>query len=409
MRISLLKHQLEFVSNREPHPAIVAGLGAGKSKAATMRVIALMLQEPGVNTLIGMPTYDLIRLRMMPGVEEDLIELGIPFTVNKSEWSITVLGYGNVYFRSYDKPERWVAFEVAHTILDELDTLPKDKAAVVWRKANERTRQHTKLGNSIANVTTPDQGINGFTYEQWVKKKLPGYVLIKGSTLDNFYLPDSYVQQIRNNYDPLLAEMYLHGEFVSLNDKKVYHFFSRERHHNPRIIKLEERLYISIDFNVGGCCSSVWVLDGNMPIAVDEFVSHDTQDFINNLSRYKGHKIIVYPDASGKANRTNASASDIEMIKGAGFMVDAPEANPFVRDRINAFNALLAHDKIGVNCDKCPELATALETQGYTDKGEPEKFNEHPAIDDWVDGAGYFIHRRFPIRAPMTGGIRASR
>lgn len=90
-------------------------------------------------------------------------------------------------------------------------------------------------------------------------------------------------------------------------------------------------------------------------------------------------------------------------------MVDAPETNPYVRDRINAFNALLAHDRIGINCDKCPELATALETQGYTEKGEPEKFNEHPAIDDWVDGAGYFIHQRFPIRAPLAKGIRVGR
>ena len=76
--------------------------------------------------------------------------------------------------------------------------------------------------------------------------------------------------------------------------------------------------------------------------------------------------------------------------------------NPFVRDRINSMNALFAHDRIAVNTDKCPELTPALETQGYTDKGEPEKFNDHPAIDDWVDSAGYFINRRFPIRKPSA-------
>lgn len=407
--IQLTPPQLDFVSSLDAHPGIVGGLGSGKTRAGTMRAVALLLSDPGANIGIFLPTYDLLKLRAMPGVEEDLSMCGIEFTVNRSDYRIDVPGYGFIIFRSYDNPGRIVSFEISDAIVDEIDTLKKPQAELVWRKISERVRQKRERANTVAVVTTPDQGINGFVYEKWVKKQQPGYRLIKAPTTSNPFLPPGYVEQIRANYDPLLAELYINGEFVSLNDKKVYHFFDRKRHHNPRTIQAGERLYINIDFNVGGCCSNVWVMDGSKPIAVDEFVSHDTQDFVNNLSCYKGHSIIVYPDASGKANRTNASASDIEIIKNGGYMVDAPEANPFVRDRINAFNALLAHDRIGVNCDKCPELATALETQGYTEKGEPEKFNEHPAIDDWADGAGYFIHRRFPIRAPMAGGIRASR
>jgi hypothetical protein len=251
-------------------------------------------------------------------------------------------------------------------------------------------------------VTTPDQGINGFVYEKWVKKQQPGYELIKAPTTSNPFLPAGYVDQIRANYDPILADLYINGEFVSLNDKKVYHFFSRERHHNPRTVQPNDWLHISIDFNIGGCCATVWVIDANKPIAVDEFTSHDTQDFINNLSRYKGRKMTIYPDASGAANRTNASLSDIQLISRAGFAVDAPAMNPAVRDRINAYNALLAHDRIGVNTDKCPNLTNALEVQGYTEKGEPEKFNDHPAIDDWTDSSGYFIHRRFPINVASS-------
>jgi len=68
-------------------------------------------------------------------------------------------------------------------------------------------------------------------------------------------------------------------------------------------------------------------------------------------------------------------------------------------------NGLLAHVKIRVNCDKCPELTEALETQGYV-KGEPEKHDTHPSIDDWCDSAGYFIHRKFPISRPVVSGLR---
>lgn len=409
IELPLTEPQETFVFSDNKNPAIIGGLGSGKTQAGVSRLIIRMLSCKGLNMAYYMPTYDLLKLRAIPEFEASFAKLGIKTKLNKSEYSIAVKGYGNVIFRSYDNPDRIVAYEVADSIVDELDTLKKEDAAKVWRKITERNRQKSKLGNTIGCVTTPDAGIHGFVYQKWVKIAAPGYELIKAPTYSNPYLPDGYIEQIRENYDPLLADMYIEGEFVSLNDKKVYHFFDRKRHHSQRTIQAGERLYIDIDFNVGGCCSNVWVMDGNKTIAVDEFVSHDTQDFVNNLSRYKGHSIIVYPDASGKANRTNASASDIEIIKNGGYMVDAPEANPFVRDRINAFNALLAHDRVGVNCDKCPELATALEAQGYTEKGEPEKFNEHPAIDDWVDGAGYFIHRRFPIRAPMAGGIRSSR
>lgn len=407
--VPLTAPQKQFVFSKAKHPAIVGGLGSGKSRGGTMRLLLCLLAEKGLNGGYYMPTYDLLRLRAMPGVEEDLNLLGLAYTVNKSEYIISIIGYGDIIFRSYDRPERIVAYETAHSIVDELDTLPKEKAALVWRKITERNRQKSANPNSIAVVTTPDQGFNGFIYEKWVKQQQPGYIMIKAPTTSNPYLPDDYVEQIRANYDPLLAEMYINGEFVSLNDKKVYHFFSRKRHHNPRTIQQSDWLHVSIDFNIGGCCATTWIIENNKPIAVDEFVSHDTQDFINNLTRYAGHKITVYPDASGGANRTNASLSDIKLIERAGFAVDAPNMNPAVRDRINAFNALFAHDRIGVNCDKCPNLTNALEVQGYTDKGEPEKFADHPAIDDWNDSAGYFIHQRYPINAPITTPIKFGR
>jgi hypothetical protein len=305
-------------------------------------------------------------------------------------------------FRSYDRPERIIAYEVAHSIADELDTLPKDKAAFVWRKISERNRQTCRGINTIGNVTTPDQGYSGFTYARWGKSPSSDHHLIKAATASNPFLPDGYIEQIRANYDPVLADMYLNGEFVSLHQNKVYHFFDRNRHHTDRTIQKGERLHIGLDFNIGGCCAVAFAIDGKNPIAVDEFVSHDTRDFVNNLTRYKGHSLTVYPDASGKAGRTNASLSDIGIIEQAGIQVDAPRSNPGVRDRVNAVNALLAHERLMINTNKCPNLTDALEMQGYDKKGEPEKYDEHPAIDDWVDGFGYFLHRRYQINKPVV-------
>ena len=403
VELALTEPQEQFVLCEETNPAIIGGLGSGKSRAGTARLIYLMLEDPGINTAYYMPTYDLLRLRAIPGFEQDLDMFGLSYRVNKSEYSISVDGLGSIIFRSYDNPNRIIAYEVAHSIVDELDTLRKDLAAVVWRKIDERNRQAAKRPNSIGCVTTPDQGYNGFIYQRWYKEQPDGYIRIKAPTYSNPFLPDGYVDNIRKNYDPLLAGMYIEGEIVNLNANKVYHFFNRRQHHSDRTIEPGDRLHIGLDFNVGGCCAVTYVIDGKSVIAVDEFVSHDTHDFVNNLTRYSGHKLTVYPDASGGGRSTNATETDIDIIQRGGYAVDAPDSNPAVRDRINAMNSMIAHGCYLVNTEKCPEHANALETQGYTPKGEPEKFDEHPAIDDWVDGPGYFIHRRFPIRAPAPG------
>lgn len=397
--IALTAPQRQFVFSEAEHPAIVGGLGSGKSAAGTMRLILLLLGDKGANGGYYMPTYDLIKLRAMIGVEDDLGRLGIGYTTNRSDFSIQLHGgYGKIIFRSYDRPERIIAYEVAHSICDELDTLTKEKASFVWRKISERNRQKRDKPNTIGLVTTPDQGINGFVYEKWVKRKQAGYELYKASTYSNPFLPKGYAEQILANYDEVLANLYLNGEFVSLNQNKIYHFYDRKRHASTRTIQPTDHLHIGLDFNVGGTCATVFVIDGNIITAVEEFVSHDTQDFINNLTRYDTLNITIYPDASGNSNRTNASESDIAMIRRAEYKVKHLASNPAVRDRINAVNGLLSHNRLMINADKCPELATALESQGYDKRGEPEKFDTHPAIDDRNDSCGYCCAFIFPVR-----------
>lgn len=396
--IPLTFPQRQFVFSDATRPAIVGGLGSGKTQAGTMRLIMLMIDDPGANGAYYLPTYDLINLRAMPGMETDLDRLGLTYKTNKSNYSIDIEGYGSIIFRSYDRPERIIAYEVADSICDELDTLPKDKAEVVWRKINERNRQQRGRPNTIGLVTTPDQGVNGFVYSKWVKQRQPGYVLYKASTYSNPFLPPDYAASIAANYDPILADLYLNGEFVSLSQNKVYHFFDRKKHHSNRVITDQDTvLHVGLDFNIGGCCATTFVIEKENPIAVDEFISHDTQDFCHNLTRYKGKTVIVYPDASGTKGSTNSSASDIAIIRQAGFQLRHNNSNPAVRDRINAYNGLLSHDRFSINTDKCPNLTNALETQGYTKKGEPEKWDDHPAIDDWCDCSGYFIAYKYPV------------
>lgn len=205
---------------------MIGGLGSGKSQAGTYRVAMLMLDDPGISCAYYFPTYDLINLRGIPGLIKDLNTLGITdYTLNKTAYTVTIKGFGDVIFRSYDSPERIVAYEVAHSIVDEIDTLTRDKAEYVWRKICERNRQPCthEQGNTVGCVTTPDQGTMGFVFEKWgATDTQDGYELIKASTYSNPFLPPDYIDNIRKNYNEDLANLYLEGEFVSLNQRCVF-------------------------------------------------------------------------------------------------------------------------------------------------------------------------------------------
>ena len=370
-----------------------------------MRLLVLMMEDTKIDTMYLMPTFDLLKLRALPGFEEDLTELGLDYSVNKSSMVIDVKGYGNIYLRSYDNPERIIAFEVGHVVVDEIDTLNKDKAEIVWRKVSERVRQKTVIGfNTIACVTTPDQGISGFVYAKWGKNPQDGYKLIKASTYNNPFLPDGYTDQIIANYDPILADLYLKGEFVSLNQNKVYWSFDRNKHHSDvTLTDKDPIIYYGQDFNVGGNVSILFKIQGKQIHAVDEVTTMTTQEIPVKLkAKYPNAKFVAYPDASGGNESANAPKSSLNILKDAGHRIDAPSANPAIRDRINAVNALLSHDKLLINTLQCPMLTEALEAQGYDKKGKPEKYDEHPSIDDYADALGYLIHRRYPIQRPTV-------
>jgi hypothetical protein len=402
--IPLTAPQNEFISSPYKFVGLFAGLGSGKTEAAIIRLVTLMQQDAGVSVAHYFPTYRLASRRGLSGVQNYLKRLGYDYILNKTAMTITIpeLNNGIYYLDTYSDPNAIVSYEICHCVIDELDVLKKEQAEFVFRKVAERVRQNAKhiCGNTISVVSTPDGGINGYCYSKWKTGENinDGFHYIRCGTGSNPFLPKDYVDQISKQYDPVMLEAMVNGGWVSFTLNKIYHFYTRQRHKSTRTIQQGDHLHIGLDFNVGGTCATVFVIDGDIVTAVDEFVSHDTQDFINNLTRFGTLDITIYPDASGNSNRTNAAESDIAMIRRARWTVKHMSTNPAVRDRINAVNGLLSHDRFKVNADKCPELATALESQGYTDKGEPEKFTTHPAIDDRNDCASYCLAFLYPIR-----------
>ncbi len=374
---------------------------SGKSAAAIARAMALKAHFRQQDIAYYLPTYPLVEdiaFRRFP----DLCERkGWSYKLNKASAFIEFPGASRIVFRTMENPERIVGYEVAHSILDELDTLRTDKAADVWNRVIARNRQKMPGGfpNTVAVATTPE-GFR-FVYERWQKNPAPGYVLYRAKTMDNAAnLPPGYIENLRNSYPSNLLAAYLDGEFVNLTSGSVYPEFDRKLNASTETVQSGDTLHIGMDFNVAHGAAVVHVLRGDNPHAVAEYTEvFDTPAMIALLKRdYGNHPIMIYPDASGKNRKSqNASESDIALLKAAGFRICVNAANPAVKDRVLSANAMIHNQgdrRYRVNIQNCPQLVEALEKQAYDKHGEPDKTG---GFDHVIDAATYFIVYRYPI------------
>lgn len=346
-----------------------------------------------------LPTYPLVEdiaFRRFPELCE---RKGWAYRLNKQSSYMEFPGAGRIVFRTMEHPHRIIGYEVAHSVVDELDTLTTEKASDVWNKIIARNRQKCAMPNTVGVVTTPE-GFR-FVYERWVKNKAPGYVLFRAKTMDNAAnLPAEYVENLRNTYPSNLLAAYLDGEFVNLTAGSVYPEFDRHQNATSETVRDHETLHVGMDFNVSHGAAVIHVLRGDEPHAVAELTEvFDTPAMIRLLKdRFAGHPIMVYPDASGKARKSmNASESDLSLLRQAGFRVCSNPTNPLVKDRVLSVNAMLHKEGVRryrVNPETCPMLVESLEKQAYDKFGEPDKSG---GLDHVVDAAGYFIVYRYPI------------
>jgi hypothetical protein len=401
--VSLTKAQIEFLQLDCPFPAYFGGFGCGKSHL--MGFSAVMDAHHSKDALIGIyePSHDLIRTVAIPRIEYWLEQFKIKFDTNHNTNTIDTRSdrVGNFIFKTMADPDALVGYETYRSHLDELDTLPPDRAEKVWFKLMGRNRQvprgipeqykkwseknqRYEVVNRMSAYTTPE-GFR-FCHKMWVGNENKDFQYVKGKTEDNPTLTEAYIEQLRASYPPELIEAYMNGEFVNLNSGTVYNCYDRVKHRSFETIRGLETLYIGCDFNVTNQAASIYVKRGGKEwhMVYELTGMYDTPDMIRIIKERwadKGHRIIMYPDATGRNRRSSdASQSDILLLRMAGFEVRAKNKNPPVKDRIAAMNKALTDMIVFVNDSMCPQGAKCLEQQAYDKNGEPDKrsgFDHH--------------------------------
>ena len=403
--------QLAFVNDSETQIlGISAGYGAGKTRGLCAKAVTLAAANQGFIGTVMEPTGPLIRDIWQTDFDNFLDEYNIPYTFRASPLPEYVLhlpgGDTKILCRSFENWSRIIGLNLAWVLADEIDTVTPSIAAKAFPKILGRLRS----GNvrQFGAASTPE-GFrwmwNTFGSEEALTRK--DRKLIKMKTVDNPHLPPDFIERLKANYDPSLLKAYLEGEFVNLNTGQVYDRFDRSKHVTTLKDDPAQPLRIGIDFNIANTNAVIAIRIQNKLLFIDEIAkAHDTDALAREIRRrYPDRRIYVYPDASGGARSTNASQTDIQILESYGMSNQSPKANPPIRDRVAAVQALLENGKgeIRMQVDgRCKKLIECLELQSYNEKGEPDK---EAGYDHMNDAAGYLVWREFnPLHAGAGRG-----
>jgi len=412
IRADLHPGQLAFVDDTATEIiGISAGYGAGKTRALCAKAVMLAAANQGFIGAVMEPTLALIRDIWQNDFESFLEAYEIPYTFRASPLPEYMLhlpgGDTKILCRSFENWSRIIGLNLAWVLADEIDTV----TPTIANKAFPKILGRLRAGNvrQFGAASTPE----GFrwmwnTFGSDEAKARPDRHLIKMRTADNPHLPPDFIERLEANYDPSLLRAYLDGEFVNLTTGQVYDRFDRSKHVTTELPDIDrEPLRVGVDFNIGNMSAVIAVRLGSSLLVIDEISgAHDTDALAQEVvRRYPDRRMYAYPDASGGNRSTNATQTDIAILESYGMSNQSPRANPPVRDRIAAVQALLENGKGQVRLQvaaHCSRLTECLELQSYTDKGDPDK---DAGFDHMNDALGYLVWREFnPLHAGAGRG-----
>lgn len=429
IRFTMTEPQAEFFSLESKFNLFCGGYGVGKTETMANCAIRDALQSGDSMIAMYEPTFDLVRLILAPRMEEKLSELGLRYRYNKQENIIYVSSgrCGDFVLRTLENPARIVGYQSYRAHVDEIDTLPTDKARLAWQKIIARNRQKPdgieNPFNRVNAYTTPE-GFK-FAYEMWAKKREDaekrGYVMIQAPTASNPFLPADYVDTLRASYPPQLIDAYLNGHFVNLTQGTVYLCFDRKESVKPCPYNPALPLHIGMDFNVNPMSASVHQEQPNGEIwCVGEFavMSSNTHDLADRIIERYGREsfdptkkdlshITIYPDPAGTQQKTSAQGkTDVSILREKGFRVIHMNAHPTIRDRINYVNGwLLNGDRVRRYFvdPSCENVIQCFEQLIYDpNTGQPDKKS---GADHMPDSVGYYLwtkHRWIPAQRTQS-------
>jgi len=429
--ISLHEKQSEvirdlFIDDACRYAVVNASRGFGKSYlAATAAIIAVqeLMQlgdsVPNKNVALIAPTYS-----QAVDIYYPLIawQLGMEDYADKSSKAAGTFWFpGNVQLKlwSYEASQRMRGTGQYFVVADEVtswkgagmnlkeswESIIQPCVATRWSPKNAK-KFNANAGKALI-ISTP-RGYDYF-YEMYNRQDSDdSWKSYTYTYKDSPFLDEDEIQRVKLTLDPLKFAREYTASFED-SGNNVFYTFDRKEHISKDIPYFEtgEDVHVAIDFNVGIMASVIFAIRGSQIHILDEMQGHpDTETLASALTeRFKGHKIISYPDPSGRARKSSAAVgtTDFSILQGNGISTRAHNKAPPIIDSVAAVNKKFKNANGDVDMyihPKCVNTIKSLErTQWVESNPDSATIDKKEGVEHWTDGLRYAVEYLYPIRS----------
>lgn len=415
----LMPYQEDFVFDTEhSEQGFTGGFRTGKSVAAVHKAIFLSSLHAGKAGALLSPTYGMTKRNLLPIFREynQKYDLGIngldarnPTEVLIKWGSRTSTIHLDISAENHD---RLNGVTLAWAGLDEADKCNSSEVAeTAWIQMGSRLSDPISGEIGVRFATSTPEGFS-MMYNTFAENPAPYKKLTQVSMLENYMLPESYVESQLRSLPKHLHKPYILGEFTNINKNVVYVEYDRDLSDTTLTLadmKENEILHVGIDFNNNGMAAVGFIIrDGKAHIIYECIGSMNTKALATKMtSDLANKKFVCYPDPACIQQKSSSDNTDLVILRQFGFKIQLMNIHPEVQDRVNSVNARFNNIKderrLFVNKRTCPLLVKALLQQVYDSSGVPQKKERLSGtvatqVDGPLDAIGYAVFTLWPLQ-----------
>jgi hypothetical protein len=372
-KVIVLPHQSEYMLAPYLFPEkrwffFVCGYAAGKTKGNVIALLYAVKQLQGKKDRSGdyariiVAGYTLAHLNktFLVYLRQILDQSKSRYTENKKD-NYFVIGTVMVLIVPIENPETIFGFDATAIYVEEIDELPEDKAIEAVRSLSERCRQQIPgFRSPFLCFASTSQGQKGlYRIYNHFKKTGVGFVLLRGKTQDNLFLPKALIADMLRTYTSEEKRVFMDGEFLAIAKGRVFPDFDWERNYLNYDLDIEllpdETVYIGMDFNLGFSRASAYIARDGVIYCIKYYDFPNAQDAPSVFRHdFQEQRILWIPDVTIKDSFPQYARE----LRKYGIQIIYRKKNPLVEDTVFLVNKLFYTGRLLI-CEIAKDVAEA--------------------------------------------------
>jgi hypothetical protein len=409
--------QIQYMADEHRFLTVSAGRRSRKTLIGTRKVLARAMRNRGKRYFLGAPTHQQAKAIFWRGKHSGLpIILPHALIKGKSDGNLWIQfpNDSEIHIVGLDKPQRVEGQPWDGCLITEMGDVKRG----AWLNNIRPLLSDT---NGFAILDGVPEGQANDYYDLALRAAggaIPQTKPMLGAYAEDpedpewaFYswfsadvLSPEEIAAARREYDERTFRQEYEGSFEGESGRAYYAFGI----HNmvPDEEMKPEIVHVGMDFNVDPMTAAICDVEGDTIRQYDEVYlrhsnTYEMAKYLIETKKLNPATTIIYPDATGAAESSNAQASDLRILKNHGFKIKAHAANPRQRDRLAATNTRFKSSDGVVRYfvqRHCKKTIEDLNRVQVLPDGRLDKEQKDTGLTHISDALGYLIAYLFPIK-----------